>query len=127
MKRRTPTRDESAAVARHVVTAVASGVCVAVALGLMDQEDADKIVEMTRQIGESAASIVVAVSVLLPILSALFAGKSASPVEQVRKVEQKVPGVAVIPTNKTGQDIIAKGTGVVKPIEDVTCATSDCC
>jgi hypothetical protein len=113
----TITKDQVAAVMRHVVTAAASGVAVAVALGLMGQDDADKAVEMVRQIGESAAVIVGALGVLLPIISALFAGKSASPAEQVRKVEQQVPGVVVVPVTAGGQATIKAGTGVMKPIE----------
>ena len=113
----TITKDQVAAVSRHVVTAAASGVAVAVALGLMGQEDADKAVEMVRQIGDGAAVIAGALGVLLPIISALFAGKSASPAEQVRKVEQQVPGVVVVPVTAGGQATIKAGTGIVKPIE----------
>ena len=113
----TITKDQVAAVMRHVVTAAASGVAVAVALGLMGQDDADKAVEMVRQIGDGAAVIAGAVGVLLPIISALFAGKSASPAEQVRKVEQQVPGVVVVPVTAGGQATIKAGTGVMKPIE----------
>lgn len=111
------TKDQVAAVMRHVVTGVASGVAVAVALGFMGQEDADKAVEMVRQIGEGVAVIVGALGVLLPIVSALFAGKSASPAEQVRKVEQQVPGVVVVPVTADGQATIKAVTGIVKPIE----------
>ncbi len=111
------TKDQVAAVMRHVVTGVASGVAVAVALGFMGQEDADKAVEMVRQIGEGAAVIVGALGVLVPIVSALFAGRSASPAEQVRKVEQQVPGVVVVPVTQDGQATIKKATGAVKPIE----------
>lgn len=111
------TKDQVAAVMRHVVTGVASGVAVAVAFGLMGQEEADKAVEMVRQIGEGVAVIVGALGVLLPIVSALFAGKSASPAEQVRKVEQQVPGVVVVPVTADGQATIKAVTGIVKPIE----------
>ena len=113
----TITKDQVAAVSRHVVTAVASGVAVAVALGFMGQEDADEAVEMVQQIGNGVAVIVGALGVLLPIISALFAGKSASPAEQVRKVEQQVPGVVVVPVTAGGQATIKAGTGIVKPIE----------
>lgn len=111
------TKDQVAAVSRHVVTAVASGIAVAVALGFMGQDDADKVVELVRQIGESSAVIAGALGVLLPIISALFAGKSASPAEQVRKVEQQVPGVVVVPVTADGQATIKAVTGIVKPIE----------
>ena len=113
----TITKDQVAAVSRHVVTAVASGVTVAVALGFMGQDDGDKAVEMVRQIGDSAAVIAGALGVLLPIISALFAGKSASPAEQVRKVEQQVPGVVVVPVTADGQALVKQVTGLQKPIE----------
>ena len=111
------TKDQVAAVSRHVVTGVASAVAVAVALGFMGQEDADKAVEMVRQIGEGTAVVVGALGVLLPILSALFAGKSASPAEQVRKVEEQVPGVVVVPVTADGQALVKQVTGLQKPIE----------
>lgn len=111
------TKDQVAAVMRHVVTAVASGMAVAVALGLAGQHDADKAVEMVRQIGDSAAVIAGALGVLVPIVSALFAGRSASPAEQVRKVEQQVPGVVVVPVTADGQDLLKQVTGLQKPIE----------
>ena len=111
------TRDQIAAVMRHVYTAVGAGVAVAVALGLMGQDDADKAVEMVRQIGDGAAVIVGALGVLLPIISALFAGRSAAPAEQVRKVEQQVPGVVVVPVTADGQDLLKQVTGLQKPIE----------
>jgi hypothetical protein len=103
------TKDQVVAVSRHVVTAVASGVAVAVALGLMGQDDADKAVEMVRQIGEGAAVIAGALGVLLPIVSALFAGKSASPAEQIRKVDQNpTNGVAVYAVNEEGAKTLEK-------------------
>lgn len=111
------TKDQVAAVSRHVVTGVASSVAVAVALGFMGQDDADKAVEMVRQIGEGAAVIAGALGVLLPILSALFAGRSASPAEQVRKVEEQVPGVVVVPVTQDGQALVKQVTGLQKPIE----------
>ena len=103
----TITKDQVAAVARHVVTGVASGVAVAVAFGLMGQEEADKAVEMVRQIGEGVAVIVGALGVLLPIVSALFAGKSASPTAQIRKVES-LPDVTVVAITPKGDEQLEK-------------------
>lgn len=99
------TKDQVAAVSRHVVTAIASGVAVAVTLGFMGQEDADKAVEMVRQIGEGVAVIVGALGVLLPIVSALFAGKSASPAAQIRKVKS-LPDVTVVPITPKGDELV---------------------
>lgn len=103
----TITKDQVAAVMRHVVTAAASGVAVAVALGLMGQDDADKAVEMVRQIGDGATIIAGALGVLLPIVSALFAGKSASPTAQIRKVES-LPDVTVVPITPKGDELVEK-------------------
>lgn len=103
----TITKDQVAAVSRHVVTAVASGVAVAVALGFMGQEDADKAVEMVQQIGNGVAVIVGALGILLPIVSALFAGKSASPTAQIRKVES-LPDVTVVPITSKGDEMVEK-------------------
>jgi len=109
------TKDQVAAVSRHVVTGVASAVAVAVALGFMGQEDADKAVEMVRQIGEGTAVVVGALGVLLPILSALFAGKSASPEEQIRKVQQNpTNGVEVVSVTAEGEKTLEKIKGEVK-------------
>ncbi|MGQ3299639.1 hypothetical protein [Reyranella sp.] len=101
------TKDQVVAVSRHVVTAVASGVAVAVALGFMGQDDADKAVEMVRQIGEGVAVIVGALGVLLPVISALFAGKSASTTAQIRKVES-IPDVTVVGVTAKGDELVEK-------------------
>jgi len=103
----TITRDQVVAVSRHVVTAAASGVAVAVAPGFMGQEDADRAVEMVRQIGEGVAVIVGALGVLLPIISALFAGKSASTTAQIRKVES-IPDVTVVGVTPKGDKLVEK-------------------
>ena len=89
------------------MTAAASGVAVAVALGFMGQEDADKAVEMVQQIGNGVAVIVGALGVLLPIVSALFAGKSASPTAQIRKVES-IPDVTVVPVTPKGDEMVER-------------------
>jgi len=84
-----------------------TGMAVAVALGLMGQDDADKAVEMVRQIGEGVAVVVGALGVLLPIISALFAGKSASTTAQIRKVES-IPDVTVVPITPKGDELVEK-------------------
>ena len=63
--------------------------------------DADKAVEMVRQIGDGAAVIIGALGVLLPIVSALFAGRSASPAAQICKAA-RLPDVTVVPTTPKG-------------------------
>jgi hypothetical protein len=111
------TKDQVAAVMRHVYTAVGAGVAVAVTFGAMGQEDADKTVELVKQLGEGLGIVIGALAALLPVLNALRAGKSASPAEQVRKVDQQVPGVVVVPVDAEGQATLRKATGIVKPIE----------
>lgn len=63
--------------------------------------DADKAVEMVRQIGDGLALIVGALGVLLPIVSAFFAGRSASPAAQICKAA-RLPDVTVVPTTPKG-------------------------
>ncbi len=109
------TRDQIAAVMRHVYTAVGAGVAVAVALGAMGQEDADKTVDMVRQLGEGLGIVVGALAALLPILSALRAGKSASPEEQIRKVQQDpTNGVEVVSLTAEGEKTLEKIKGEMK-------------
>jgi len=45
--------------------------------------------------------------VLLPIVSALFAGKSASPTAQIRKVES-IPDVTVVPVTPKGDEMVER-------------------
>jgi hypothetical protein len=111
------TRDQVAAVMRHVYTATGAAVAAAVALGAMGQEDADKAVVVVQQLGEGLGIVIGAMAALLPILNALRAGRSASPAEQVRKVEQNVPGVVVVPVTVGGQALLQQVTGLQKPIE----------
>lgn len=101
------TRDQVAAVMRHVYTAVGAATAVAVAFGLMSQHDADKAIELLKQLGEGLGIIVGAIAALLPILNALLAGKSASPTEQIRKVDS-LPDVTVVPLTQEGADQIEK-------------------
>lgn len=109
------TKDQVAAIMRHVYTAVGAGVAVAVALGAMGQEDADKTVDLVRQLGEGLGIVVGALAALLPILSALRAGKSASPEEQIRKVQQDpTNGVEVVSLTAEGEKTLEKIKGETK-------------
>ena len=110
------TKDQIAAIMRHVYTAVGAATAVAVAFGMMAQGDADKVIESMKQIGEGVGVIVGAIGMLLPIINALRAGKSASPSEQIKRVD-KSPDVAVVPINPAGAEQIKQATGDTKPIE----------
>ena len=105
----TITKDQIAAVMRHVYTAIGAGVAVAVALGALGQEDADKTMELVKQLGEGLGIVVGALAALLPIINALRAGKSASPEEQIRKVQQNsTNGVEVVPLTAEGEKTLEK-------------------
>ncbi len=99
------TRDEVAAFMRHVYTAVGAGTVVAVAFGLMGQEDADKVIELVKQLGEGVGIVVGAIAALLPLINAFRASRSASPTAQIRKVES-LPDVTVVPTTPKGAEQI---------------------
>lgn len=103
------TKDQVAAVMRHVYTAAGAGTVVAVAFGLMSQADADKAIELLKQLGDGLGIVLGALAALLPILNALRAGKSASPDEQIRKVQQDpTNGVEVVPLTDAGAKTLEK-------------------
>lgn len=115
------TKDERDAIMRHVYTGLggvaAGGTAVAVAFGAMAQEDAEKIIAAAQQLGEGIGALMTAAGLIVGAFSAMRAAFSASPAEQVRKVDQQVPGVVVVPVTQDGQATIKKATGAVKPIE----------
>lgn len=112
----TLTKDQIAAIMRHVYTAVGSAVAVAVVLGLIGQEDADKVVNVVHQIGEVLAVLIGMGAALLPVLNALRAGKSASPEEQIRKVQSDpTNGVTVVPVTPKGAETLEKIGATVEP------------
>ena len=111
------TKDQVAAVLRHVYTAAGAGTVVAVAFGVMSQTDADHAIELLKKAGESMGVVIGCIAALVPIINAMRAGRSASPSEQVRKVEENVPGVIVVPTNDAGAELLKRATGIEKPVE----------
>ena len=103
------TKDQVLAVMRHVYTAVGAGTVVAVGFGLMSQADADKVIELLKQFGEGLGIVAGALAALVPIINALRAGHSASPAEQIRKVQENpTNGVEVIPVTEAGVEILEK-------------------
>ena len=115
------TKDERDAIMRHVYTGLggvaAGGTAVAVAFGAMAQEDAEKIIAAAQQLGEGIGALMTAAGLIVGAFSAMRAAFSASPAEQVRKVEQQVPGVVVVPVDAGGQSLLKQVTGLQKPIE----------
>lgn len=114
-------RDVLNAILRHVATGVA-GVAVgsgtiAMVLGKLTPDQVEKLVAAAQRLGEGLGSLIVAVFTVMQIYSAWKAGQSATFKEQVRKVEENVPGVIVTPTSPEGAALLKKATGLDKPIE----------
>lgn len=101
---------------RHVYTALGAGVAVAVALGLLGQADADRVIALTKTIGESLGVIIAALAALLPIINAARAAWSATPQQQIAKVEA-LPNVSVVPLTQKGADEIKAATGIDKVVD----------
>lgn len=115
------TKDQRDSIMRHVYTLLgglaAGGTAVAVAIGGMTQEDAQKIIAAAQQLGDGIGALLTATGLIIGAISAARAAFSASPAQQIRKVEENANGVTVIPVNQDGQDAIKKAVGVMKPIE----------
>src|ERR1700677_4527421 len=82
-----PTSDQVNSALRHVYTATASGITVAVLIGL-SQGQATALGAAIHQIGDGVASIVAGVSALIPIVSAGYAAWSASPFSKLLSVSK---------------------------------------
>lgn len=89
---------------RHVYTATATGIAVLAIVG-MSQGDQTALGTAVHQIGDGLASIVAGVTTIIPIVSALFASKSAGKVNQAASIAQ-TDGLKVIPTSFAGQKIL---------------------
>ena len=98
-------KDQINAAMRHVYTVVGALVAGAVVLGLLGQEDADKIVRLVSEIGSGIAVIVGACAALLPIINGARAAWSASRAQQIKKVES-IPDVTVKPLTEKGAEMI---------------------
>jgi len=107
------TKDQRAAIMRHVYTLLGGmatgGTAVAVAFGSMTQTDADRIIAAAQQLGDGIGAIMTAAGVIIGVISALRAGKSASPEEQIRKVDQDPNnGVTVVAVTEEGAKTLEK-------------------
>jgi hypothetical protein len=101
------TKDQINAALRHAYTVFGTLVAFAVVVGLLGQEDADKIVRLVNEIGGGVAAIVGAVAALLPIINGARAAWSASNAQQNKKVESS-PDVTVKPLTEQGIEMIGK-------------------
>ncbi len=99
-----PSTDTVNAVLRHVYTLTA-GVIATLAIVGVSQGDQTAIGDAVHKIGDGIASIVAGLGILIPIVSAFFAGRSASPVKQAAAVAQ-TPGLKVVPTTVAGDAIL---------------------
>lgn len=111
-------QDQLNAVARHVVgnaLAFCAGFMVALAIG--GSISSAQIDVVLRHLDGMEKYGVVLVWLAGSAMAARGAFKSASPEEQIRKVEQNVPGVVVTPVDAKGAVLIEKATGQSKPIE----------
>ena len=100
-----PSVDSVNAILRHVYTLTA-GVVATLAIVGVSQGDQTAIGDAVHKIGDGIASIIAGLGILVPIVSALFAAKSASKVSQAAAVAT-TPGLKVVPTTIAGDKIIA--------------------
>ena len=77
------TWDQKIAQFRHVASFVGG---MLVALGIFTQVDINTLIDATIKIGTALGSIAAAIGVIMPIVSSLWAGKTAAPEAQIAKV-----------------------------------------
>lgn len=98
------------AVLRHVYTATGVGTTVLIAVGI-SQGDATAIGEAVHKIGDGLASIIAGISMLAPIISALYAGWTATRKSQVKSVAA-IPGTLVrVPDQSLADSLPSNVTG----------------
>lgn len=100
-----PTADQVLAVSRHAATFVAGGALMAGMLGLRP-EDVNQVAGAINNLGTGIAAIITALGIIVPIVSGMFAGKSASPAAQAAKVQAN-PNLTVVPQTEEGERILA--------------------
>lgn len=112
------TKDQLAAIMRHSGNSAASfvaGACIAaLVLSLLDQGQVDRLLQSFGQFADGFGKLVPILLLVVPLLVARSASNSASPAEQVRKVEENVPGVVVQPTTLEGAQLVKDATGILK-------------
>lgn len=118
------TQDQLAAIMRHYKNSAASYVVgfvsAMILFGYLSQEQLDQIIQAFTQLGDGWAKMVPLLLLLIPYLMGRQASQSASPAEQVKKVELNVPGVIVTPVDEQGAALLKEATGKDKPIETPT-------
>lgn len=114
------TQDQIAAAMRHYSNSAASfavGVVVTlIAGGLLTPEQQAMLLEKFNGMADGFGKLLPLLLIAIPYLMSRKASQSASPEEQVRKVEQDVKGVVVTPVTPEGQEILKKATGAEKPL-----------
>ena len=114
------TQDQIAAAMRHYSNSAASfavGVVVTlIAGGLLTPEQVDMLLTKFNEMADGFGKLLPLLLIAIPYLMSRKASQSASPQEQVRKVEEQVRGVVVTPVTPARVAVLKKATGVEKPI-----------
>lgn len=112
------TKDQIAAAMRHYGNSAASfvvgAVVAAIVLGYLSPEQTERLLQSLNQAADGFGKLLPLLLVVVPYLAARSASNSASPAEQVRRVEENVPGVVVTPVTLEGVALVKEATGVLK-------------
>jgi hypothetical protein len=90
---------------RHVYTVLGSVLGTIVILGFVTQGDATGITNAIHQIGDGVASIAAGVAALVPIVSGIYAARSASLKSQVAAVQASPVAQVITSDPKLAQDV----------------------
>jgi hypothetical protein len=113
-----PTNDQVNSALRHVYTAVGTASAVLIFVGL-SQSDATALGVAVHKIGDGVASIVAGISMLIPVVSALYAAWTASPFSRLISMK-KDPEIAQV-LAKPGTPTAALADSI--PGDKITVAT----
>ena len=115
------TKGQIAAAMRHYGNSAASfvvgAVVAAIVLGYLSPDQTEHLLQSLNQAADGFGKLLPLLLVDVPFLAARSASNSASPVEQVRRVEENVPGVVVTPVTKAGAELVKEATGADKPVQ----------
>lgn len=115
------TKDQVSASLKHAGNSAASFVAgagvAAMTFGYLSQTQLERALKALEDFADGWAKFVPILLLAVPYLAARSASHSASPVEQVRGVEEKIPGVVVTPVTDEGAALLKRAVGVEKPVE----------